>query len=787
MLAKEAFLEMYHIANSIIFGEKCYSLNDLNHTNKVTTFLSKKPHTNFGHKLTVGDFDAAGKSTLVITAPGYSYSAVQQGSVFLLQNTSQDSTVEIENIAKIQIFGPSDNILGGRFGTDAVVIDFNLDGVDDLVVSAPGYGIYIFFGNREFGLGRKCVKSQLLCKLYADKDFDIVIKGFEPSWGWILAVGDFNGDGNPDLLIGSPYSGNQVSPNCGAVHGFQAKSSPSSVLGVNSADLTLYSPTSQKFEEFGQSIAIIKDLLVVGAPGWRKSPSDSMRGAIFAFDISSERFPLKGTIYGDEEMTGFGAQMITGIFGGELKLFVASPTERSTSAIPKFMDLPGILTPINSRGYAAGTVRLFDRDSFAGQKSLKTVKFSKIKGSKSNARLGGSGWHIGENDLWISEAMADGEKGRIRRFREGNKFSQISECINGLKSGDRFGVSITMYFDNDTLLVVGEINAHLTVRDALNQAMDEEMTRDETVYILGEEVAQYNGAYKVSKGLLEKYGDKRVIDTPITEMGFAGIAVGSALAGLKPVCEFMTFNFSMQAIDQVVNSAAKTRYMSGGTIECPIVFRGPNGAAAGVAAQHSQCFAAWYGSVPGLKVVSPFSAEDAKGLLKAAIRDPNPVVVLENELMYGVSFPVSDEVLGKDFVIEIGKAKIEREGSDITIVAHSRPVQFALDAAEELAKAGISAEVINLRSIRPLDIGAIVTSLKKTNHLITVEGGWPQFGVGSEIAAQIMESDAFDYLDSPIFRVTGADIPMPYAKNLEDLSLPSVVNIVNAARKSLNK
>ncbi|KAI9345273.1 thiamine diphosphate-binding protein [Obelidium mucronatum] len=317
--------------------------------------------------------------------------------------------------------------------------------------------------------------------------------------------------------------------------------------------------------------------------------------------------------------------------------------------------------------------------------------------------------------------------------------------------------------------------------------MDEEMARDETVFLLGEEVAQYNGAYKVSKGLLEKYGDKRVIDTPITEMGFAGIAVGAALAGLKPICEFMTFNFSMQAIDQVVNSAAKTRYMSGGTIACPIVFRGPNGAAAGVAAQHSQCFAAWYGSVPGLKVVSPYSAEDAKGLMKAAIRDPNPVVVLENELMYGISFPVADEVLSKDFVVEIGKAKIELEGSDVTIVAHSRPVGFALEAAAILAKEGISAEVINLRSIRPLDVPTIVQSIKKTNHLITVEGGWPQFGVGSEIAAQIMESEAFDHLDSPVIRVTGADIPMPYAKNLEELSLPSVNNIVNAVRKSLNK
>ncbi|KAJ3160994.1 pyruvate dehydrogenase E1, beta subunit [Irineochytrium annulatum] len=326
----------------------------------------------------------------------------------------------------------------------------------------------------------------------------------------------------------------------------------------------------------------------------------------------------------------------------------------------------------------------------------------------------------------------------------------------------------------------------MTVREALNQAMDEEMTADEKVFILGEEVAQYNGAYKVTKGLLEKFGEKRVIDTPITEIGFAGIAVGAALAGLKPICEFMTFNFSMQAIDHVVNSAAKTRYMSGGTVQCPIVFRGPNGAAAGVGAQHSQCFAAWYGSVPGLKVVSPWSAEDAKGLLKASIRDPNPVVCLENELMYGITFDVSSEVLSKDFVLPIGKAKVEREGSDVTLVAHSRPVGFCLEAADELAKLGVKAEVINLRSIRPLDIETIIKSVKKTNHLVTVEGGWPMFGVGSEIAAQIMESDAFDHLDAPVLRVTGADIPMPYANNLENLSLPSTTNIVNAVKKSLN-
>ncbi|KAF7731892.1 pyruvate dehydrogenase E1, beta subunit [Apophysomyces ossiformis] len=327
----------------------------------------------------------------------------------------------------------------------------------------------------------------------------------------------------------------------------------------------------------------------------------------------------------------------------------------------------------------------------------------------------------------------------------------------------------------------------MTVRDALNQALEEEMLADEKVYILGEEVAQYNGAYKVTKGLLDKFGAKRVIDTPITEMGIAGIAVGSAFSGLKPICEFMTFNFAMQAIDQIVNSAAKTHYMSGGIVKCPIVFRGPNGAAAGVAAQHSQCFAAWYGSVPGLKVVSPWNSEDAKGLLKAAIRDPNPVVVLENELEYGVSYPMSQEALSSDFVLPIGKAKIEREGKDITIVSHSRSVGFSMKAAEELAKSGISAEVINLRSIKPLDTETIFNSIKKTNRIITVEGGWASFGVGSEIAAQVMESSAFDYLDAPLVRVAGADVPTPYAQNLESLAFPDEKVIVKAVRDVLDK
>jgi len=326
----------------------------------------------------------------------------------------------------------------------------------------------------------------------------------------------------------------------------------------------------------------------------------------------------------------------------------------------------------------------------------------------------------------------------------------------------------------------------MTVRDALNSAIDEELQRDEKVFLIGEEVAKYDGAYKVSKGLYAKYGETRVIDTPITEMGFAGIAVGAAMAGLKPICEFMTFNFSMQAIDHVINSAAKTFYMSAGAVNVPIVFRGPNGSALGVAAQHSQCFAAWYSHVPGLKVVSPYSSEDAKGLLKAAIRDPNPVVVLENEIMYNIAFPMSQEALSSDFVIPIGKAKIERPGKHITLIGHSRAVQFCLEAAAEMEKLGVECEVINLRSLRPLDEETIINSVKKTNHCITVEQGWPQYGVGAEIVAKIMESEAFNYLDAPIYRVSGADVPLAYAKSLETASLPACHNVVKSIKKSLN-
>ncbi|CAH1154749.1 unnamed protein product [Phaedon cochleariae] len=325
----------------------------------------------------------------------------------------------------------------------------------------------------------------------------------------------------------------------------------------------------------------------------------------------------------------------------------------------------------------------------------------------------------------------------------------------------------------------------MTVRDALNSAMDEEMERDERVFILGEEVAQYDGAYKVTRGLWKKYGDKRVIDTPITEMGFAGIATGAAMAGLRPICEFMTFNFAMQAIDQIINSAAKTFYMSAGRVNVPIVFRGPNGAAAGVAAQHSQCFGAWYAHCPGLKVISPYNSEDCKGLLKAAIRDPDPVVFLENEILYGVQYTMSDEALSKDFVLPIGKAKIERPGKHITIVAHSKAVDTSLEAANELAGKGIEVEVINLRSLRPLDIETIGKSVMKTNHLISVEQGWPTCGIGAEILAKIMESEVFFHLDQPAIRITGADVPMPYTKSLEVAALPQSKNVVEAAKKLL--
>jgi pyruvate dehydrogenase E1 component beta subunit len=308
--------------------------------------------------------------------------------------------------------------------------------------------------------------------------------------------------------------------------------------------------------------------------------------------------------------------------------------------------------------------------------------------------------------------------------------------------------------------------------------MAEEMRRDPDVFLMGEEVAEYQGAYKVSQGLLDEFGAKRVIDTPITEHGFAGIGVGAAFYGLRPIVEFMTFNFAMQAVDQIVNSAAKTRYMSGGQISSPIVFRGPNGAAARVAAQHSQCYASWYAHVPGLKVLAPYSAADAKGLLKSAIRDPNPVIFLENEILYGQSFevPKSD-----DWIVPIGKAKVVRPGGDVTIAAFSIMVGKALQAAEALAEQGIEAEVIDLRSLRPLDSETLVASVKKTNRLVTVEEGWPVAGIGAELAALMMER-AFDWLDAPVTRVTGVDVPLPYAAKLEQMALPQADHIVAAAR-----
>jgi pyruvate dehydrogenase E1 component beta subunit len=317
-----------------------------------------------------------------------------------------------------------------------------------------------------------------------------------------------------------------------------------------------------------------------------------------------------------------------------------------------------------------------------------------------------------------------------------------------------------------------------TIREALRDAMAEEMRRDPDVFLMGEEVAEYQGAYKVSQGLLQEFGARRVIDTPITEHGFAGIGVGAAMSGLKPIVEFMTFNFAMQAIDQIINSAAKTLYMSGGQMGCSIVFRGPNGAAARVAAQHSQDYSAWYSQVPGLKVIAPFSAADYKGLLKAAIRDPNPVIFLENEMLYGHTGEVPKL---DDYVIPIGKARIVRTGGHVTIISWSNGMSYALKAADELAKEGIEAEVIDLRTLRPMDTDTIIASVKKTGRAVTVEEGWQQSGVGAEIAARIMEH-AFDYLDAPVARVSGKDVPMPYAANLEKLALPNVAEVVAAAK-----
>jgi pyruvate dehydrogenase E1 component beta subunit len=322
----------------------------------------------------------------------------------------------------------------------------------------------------------------------------------------------------------------------------------------------------------------------------------------------------------------------------------------------------------------------------------------------------------------------------------------------------------------------------MTVRDALNMALDEELAKDPRTFLMGEEVGYYQGAYKISKGLIQKFGKERVIDTPITEAGFTGIGIGAAFAGTRPIVEFMTWNFAMQAIDSIVNSCAKSRYMSGGKIHCPITFRGPNGPPGATGAQHSQCYAAWFSSVPGLKVVAPFNCNDAKGLLKASIRDEDPVIFLESEISYNYNFPLSDEAASPDFILPIGKAHIERSGTDVTIVSFSRVLMDVLKAAETLAQEGINAEVINLRTIRPLDVETIVNSIKKTSRLVTVEEGFPQCGVGAEIITLVNEH-AFDYLDAPPERITAADVPMPYAKSIEELAIPSAPNVVNAVRR----
>ena len=375
----------------------------------------------------------------------------------------------------------------------------------------------------------------------------------------------------------------------------------------------------------------------------------------------------------------------------------------------------------------------------------------------------------------------------IAEFSDTENFSEINDDesnknvinISNKEVIEEVKSSVIEKSDKELTSSNNDATKKITVREALRDAILEEMEADNDVFIMGEEVAEYEGAYKVTQGLLEKFGDKRVIDTPITEHGFTGIGVGAAFGNLKPIVEFMTFNFSMQAIDQIINSAAKTLYMSGGQMGCPIVFRGPNGAASRVAAQHSQCFASWYSHVPGLKVVSPWSSEDAKGLLKSAIRDPNPIVFLENEVMYGQSFdcPISNE-----FTLPIGKAKVEKNGSDITIVAFSIMVGKALEAANELEKNGINAEVINLRTLRPLDLETIINSVKKTNRLITCEEGFGYSGIGAEISSLIQEN-AFDWLDAPVLRVHGKDVPMPYAENLEKLALPQTSDIINKAKQ----
>jgi pyruvate dehydrogenase E1 component beta subunit len=385
-----------------------------------------------------------------------------------------------------------------------------------------------------------------------------------------------------------------------------------------------------------------------------------------------------------------------------------------------------------------------------------------ISGGKPDTMTGASRGEEG------ARANVNADEKPVERARTASPSAPAAALIEPAKSSS---LAIT----KDTAMVT------LSVREALRDAMAEEMRRDDSVFIIGEEVAEYEGAYKVTQGLLQEFGPRRVVDTPITEHGFAGLGIGAAFAGLRPVVEFMTFNFAMQAMDQIINSAAKTRYMSGGQMDCPIVFRGPNGAAARVAAQHSQDYAAWYSHIPGLKVVMPYTAADAKGLLKSAIRDPNPVIFLENEILYGHKFEVPKL---DDFLVPIGKARIARAGKDVTIVSFGIGMVHALQAAEELERDGIDVEVVDLRTIRPMDNATIIQSVKKTGRCVTVEEGWPQSGVGAEIIAKIMEG-AFDYLDAPVIRICGKDVPMPYAANLEKLALPNAGEVVAAAKAVL--
>jgi len=414
----------------------------------------------------------------------------------------------------------------------------------------------------------------------------------------------------------------------------------------------------------------------------------------------------------------------------------------------------------------------------AGAEGVKVnTPIAKLKGEGGEAAPKSNG-NAEETDDTVAAAPAPVAKAGEEEAKAGDPEKQPPETAEKKPEGEGTQPVTPKPPMIDLELPRGAKLVKVSVRDALRDAMAEEMRRDENVFLMGEEVAQYQGAYKVSRDLLQEFGPKRVVDTPITEYGFAGLGVGAAFAGLKPIVEFMTFNFAMQAIDAIINSAAKQRYMSGGQIGCSIVFRGPNGAAARVGAQHSQDYSAWYGSVPGLKVIAPYDAADAKGLLKAAIRDPNPVVFLENEMLYGHEFDVPE---GDDWVLPIGKAKVRREGQDVTLTAHSRMVGFALEAAEKLAEEGIEAEVIDLRTLRPLDYETIVESVKKTNRIVSVEEGWGAFGVGAEVCQRVVEH-AFDWLDAPPTRVHGEDVPMPYAANLEALALPSVEKIVKAAK-----